>query len=130
LRVETRGDVVGNWDPDRLAQVISNLISNAIQHGAGTPVTVTAENDDNTATLAVHNGGAPIPQDLMPSVFEPLARSGYDNGLHNIGLGLFIVRAIVTAHGGAITVTSSSDLGTTFMAQLPKSDSTGRGSFR
>jgi signal transduction histidine kinase len=122
LRLQTRGNLVGPWDADRLAQVVSNLINNAIQHGDRTPVTVTAEEDGNAVTLAVHNGGTPISQDLLPSIFEPLARGDRGDRLHNIGLGLFIARAIVSAHGGEIGVRSSAELGTTFMARLPKSE--------
>lgn len=124
LRLQTSGNVVGHWDADRLAQVVSNLVGNAIQHGDGTPVTLTAKEEGDAVILAVHNSGAPIPPDLMPSIFEPLARGGgHDGGMrHSIGLGLFIARAIVSAHGGEIGV-SSSNHGTTFTARLPKSDS-------
>lgn len=120
LRIETSGELAGNWDPDRLAQAISNLVGNAIQHGAGTPVTITAEEQDGDVRLAVHNGGSPIPPNMLPSIFEPLARGGAEGDVHSIGLGLFIARAIVLAHGGDITVTSSSDHGTTFTVRLPK----------
>jgi signal transduction histidine kinase len=124
LLLKTKGDLVGTWDADRLAQVLSNLVGNAIQHGDGTPVTLTAEGDGDVVTLVVHNGGAPIPPDVMPSVFEPLARGESKGGAHSIGLGLFIARMIVSAHGGTISVNSSSEHGTTFTARLPKLDST------
>ena len=122
LRLETSGNLVGDWDADRLAQVVSNLLGNAIQHGGGTPVTVTAREDGDAVTLAVHNGGAPIPPEAMPLIFEPLARGQAENthGLDSIGLGLFIARAIVSAHGGDIHVSSSSEDGTTFTVRLPK----------
>jgi len=120
LRLNTTGNLVGNWDADRLAQAVSNLVGNAIQYGDGTPVTLTAEEDNGAVLLAVHNGGAPIPPDVMPSIFEPLARGSGDGGAHSIGLGLFIARTIVSAHGGDIDVQSSSDQGTTFTVRLPK----------
>jgi signal transduction histidine kinase len=126
LRLHTTGSLVGNWDPDRLAQVVSNLVANAIQHGEGTPVALTLKEQGNTVMLAVHNEGPPIPPDVLPSVFEPLARGGTDDGLHSIGLGLFIARAMVLAHGGEIGVDSSSDQGTTFTARLPKFEATDR----
>jgi signal transduction histidine kinase len=107
--VETEGDLRGLWDPDRLAQVVSNLVAKAIQHGAGTPV-----------TLAVHNGGAPIRPDILPVIFEPLVRGTEGSAGRSIGLGLFIARAIVSAHGGDIRVSSSADAGTTFTVTLPK----------
>jgi signal transduction histidine kinase len=125
LRLETSGYLVGDWDADRLSQVVSNLVGNAIQHGEGTPVTLAAHGEGDGVTLAVHNGGAPIPPEAMPLIFEPLARGQADNatGSHSIGLGLFIARAIVSAHGGEIEVTSSRELGTTFKVVLPRSDS-------
>jgi signal transduction histidine kinase len=120
VRLEHGGDLRGEWDPDRLAQVISNLVVNAIQHGDGTPVTLTAKSDADCVRLAVHNGGPPIPADVLPFVFEPLARGRGDNAGHSIGLGLFIARAIVLGHGGNIQVSSSADAGTTFSVSLPK----------
>jgi signal transduction histidine kinase len=71
-------------------------------------------------TLAVHNGGPPIPPDVVPFVFEPLARGHAGGARHNIGLGLFIARTIVSGHGGTIRVTSAADAGTTFTVALPK----------
>jgi signal transduction histidine kinase len=120
VQLQAGGDLRGEWDPDRLAQVVSNLVGNAIQHGDGTPVMLTAQGDGDSVTLAVHNGGAPIPPDVLPFVFEPLARGHEDSAGHSIGLGLFIVRAIVSAHGGNIKVSSSADAGTTFTVALPK----------
>jgi signal transduction histidine kinase len=70
-------------------------------------------------TLEVHNGGPAIPPEVLPFVFEPLARGGAEGGSHSIGLGLFIARAIVSAHGGHIEVKSSADDGTTFTVTLP-----------
>jgi len=99
-------------------------VGNAIQYGDRTPVTLTAEEANGAVLLAVHNGGAPIPPDVMQSIFEPLARGSGDGGAHSIGLGLYIARAIVSAHGGEIGVRSSSDQGTTFTVRLPKLDST------
>ena len=120
VRLQTGGDLRGEWDPDRLAQVVSNLVGNAIQHGGGTPVTLTAHEDGDSVTLAVHNGGPPIPPDVLPFVFEPLAQGGEERAGHSIGLGLFIARAIVSAHGGDIQVSSSAEAGTTFTVALPK----------
>ncbi|MEX2271156.1 MAG: HAMP domain-containing sensor histidine kinase [Vicinamibacterales bacterium] len=112
------GNLTGEWDPDRLAQVVSNLLGNAIQHGGGGPITLDAHGTAETVTLRVHNGGTPIPTAAQPSIFEPLARAASDSP-QSIGLGLFIARAIVTAHGGDIRVTSGEDSGTTFEVVLP-----------
>ena len=120
LRLDIRGSLVGHWDTDRLAQVVWNLVGNAIQHGDRTPVTLTVEEAGDAVMMTVHNGGTPIPPHVLASIFEPLARGRGENGGHSIGLGLFIVRAIVLAHGGEIDVTSSREHGTTFTARLPK----------
>jgi signal transduction histidine kinase len=120
LQLHVSGDLRGEWDADRLAQVVSNLIGNAVQHGGGTPVTLTGNEDGDAVTLAVHNGGLPIPPDVLPFVFEPLARGNGEGATHSIGLGLYIARAIVSAHGGDIRVSSSADAGTTFTMRLPK----------
>ena len=121
LRLEMRGSIIGVWDSDRLAQVISNLLGNAIQHGEGTPITLTAHEEGDKVAVAVHNGGQPIPAAAIPYIFEPLSRGGVDDTAGSIGLGLFIVRAVVSAHGGDISVTSSSSAGTTFKVILPRS---------
>jgi signal transduction histidine kinase len=120
LRLQASGDLRGAWDADRLAQVISNLVGNAIQHGSGTPITLTAREQGDLVTLAVHNAGPPIPPEVLPFVFEPLARGRGEGASHSIGLGLFIARAIVSAHGGQIQVNSSTDAGTTSTVGLPK----------
>jgi signal transduction histidine kinase len=120
IHVHPVGDTVGGWDADRLGQVFSNLIGNALQHGAGA-VEVTL---DGTATdfvrVEVHNPGA-IEPEVLPRIFEPLARGvrGNDRS-QSLGLGLYITREIVTAHGGAIDVVSTPARGTTFLIRLPR----------
>ena len=116
------GDLRGEWDADRLEQVVSNLVGNAIQYGNGTPITLTGQEQGNSVTLTVQNGGPPIPPEVLPHVFEPLARGRAEGASHSIGLGLFIARAIVSAHGGHIQVSSSTDTGTTFTIALPKAE--------
>jgi len=111
--------VTGQWDADRLAQVVSNLVVNAIEHGGKMPVTVVTSAATDHVRLTVHNDGAPIPLQAQTRIFEPLAR-GTSDGTHNLGLGLFIARAIVVAHGGEIRVTSTEKSGTTFDVTLPR----------
>ena len=126
VQLHSSGDLCGEWDIDRLAQVVSNLVGNAIQHGDGTPVAVTVQEEGDSVTLAVNNGGLPISPDMLPFVFEPLARASYSaHGSHSIGLGLFIARAIVSAHGGHIHGMSSIGAGTTFTVKLPKNVAAG-----
>jgi signal transduction histidine kinase len=119
VRFRVSGSVSGEWDPDRLAQVVSNLVGNAIQHGGGGPISVETRGSDGSVTLSVHNGGNPIPLAAQGTLFEPLAR-GASDATQSIGLGLFIARAIVTAHGGDIRVRSAEGSGTTFDVVLPK----------
>jgi signal transduction histidine kinase len=127
IAFETSGNLAGQWDADRMTQVVTNLVGNAIQHGDGTLVTLVAKEEEDAITLAVHNQGTPIPSEGMPSIFEPLARGPSEGttGGRSIGLGLFIARAIVTAHQGTIEATSSSESGTTFRVTLPKRASAG-----
>jgi signal transduction histidine kinase len=120
LHLEMSGSMIGDWDGDRLAQVISNLLGNAIQHGGGTPITLTAQEEGDEVTVAVHNRGQPIPAAAIPYIFEPLSRGRVEDAAGSIGLGLFIARAVVLAHGGEIRVTSSSADGTTFKVTLPR----------
>ena len=107
-------------DPERLAQMVSNLAGNAVQHAPpGAPVRVTVRAAEGGVELAVHNGGPPIPEDILPEVFEPFRRGvrGPDPS-GSIGLGLFIVREIVRGHGGEVDVRSSAEHGTTFTVRL------------
>jgi signal transduction histidine kinase len=112
-------NVTGEWDSDRLAQVVSNLLGNAIQHGGGGAVTLQTQDAGESVTLSVHNDGTPIPLSAQASIFEPLARGGSD-ATQSIGLGLFIARAVVTAHSGEISVSSAEGAGTTLKVVLPK----------
>ena len=122
LNFECTGELSGEWDRDRLAQVLSNLLANALQHGDGNAASVVARGQSEEVVVTVHNVGMPIPPEALRSIFEPLSRrppEGAD-GRNNLGLGLFIARAIVTGHGGQIDVASSVDLGTTFTMRLPR----------
>ena len=119
VHFSSSGNVTGDWDADRLAQVVSNLIGNAIQHGGKGPVALDIREVGESVRLSVHNQGEPIPIQLQQTIFEPLAR-GASEAPQSIGLGLFIARAIVLAHGGDIHVTSNESSGTTFEAVLPK----------
>ncbi|WP_223739741.1 PAS domain-containing protein [Corallococcus sp. AS-1-12] len=124
LEVAGRG-VTRLWcDPDRLAQVITNLVNNALAYGdAHCPVRVRLRGQAGGVTLAVKNQGRPIPQHQLPHLFEPLKRAELRDGqrnAHGLGLGLFIVKHIVDAHGGRLRVRSTAQDGTTFLVQLPR----------
>ncbi len=121
------GEATLEADPARLAQVISNLVGNALQHGAGSPVRIQLSGQPREVVLSVHNEGLPILPELLPHVFEPFRRghavdpAGERHG--SVGLGLFIVREIVAAHGGQVEVASSDAGGTTFTVRLPREGS-------
>ncbi|MFY2558308.1 ATP-binding protein [Corallococcus terminator] len=123
FRVESDGDAAGEWDPDRIAQMLGNLVGNALQYSPGdSRVTVRVHGEASRVMLCVHNEGPPIPDDAKERLFRPLqrARTGDSNAGRSIGLGLFIVKHIVESHGGTVDVTSREGQGTTFIAWLPR----------
>ena len=120
MKFDANGDIRSTWDADRFGQVVSNLLGNAVQHGNGTAITFTAEDQGDSVALAIQNGVPPIPPHVLPVLFEPLVRGSAESGSLRIGLGLFIARAIVSAHGGCIDVRSSANAGTTLLVELPK----------
>ena len=108
-------------DPNRLAQLVGNLVSNAMVYGEpAAPVIVTSSVDTSSCSLAVHNDGAPIPQDARPRLFEPMTRGADSKAAgRSVGLGLYIVRQIAEAHGGTASVSSEPGEGTTFTVSFP-----------
>lgn len=125
LELVRTGDLQGEWDPDRLAQLINNLLNNALFHGQqDAPVRLRVQGEPGSVVLAVHNLGAPIPPDVLPHLFEPMRRgegTGHANKTKSIGLGLYIVQQIVLSHGGTIGVDSTTpEQGTTFTVRLPR----------
>jgi signal transduction histidine kinase len=121
LDVDTNGDLSGDWDTERLKQLLSNLLLNAIQHGNGKNVAVTTKSDETFVLLEVCNEGPPIPKELLGTMFDPLVHGrSSDQNSAGLGLGLFIVNGLVSAHKGTIAVTSSQDVGTTFSVRLPR----------
>jgi len=105
-----------------MLQVFGNLLGNAIAYSPDkSPIDVVLEEDEKTIVFRVHNRGPPIPADRLPTVFEPFRRGTSAANRSGLGLGLFIVRQIVFAHGGTVTVASSEAEGTTFSVRLPKS---------
>lgn len=125
ISVEAQGAVLGHWDEGRMAQVFSNLIGNALQHSnTETPITVRVAAREAQAHVSVHNFGEPIDPQSIGMIFDPLVRLGANphqpgNPDTSLGIGLYIARAIVEAHGGAIAASSQADAGTTFYFTLP-----------
>ncbi|CAN5328888.1 hypothetical protein BH10PSE17_BH10PSE17_01430 [soil metagenome] len=107
-------------DPDRVVQLLGNLVGNAMAYGnAAQDVTVTTSVDAHHAHIKVHNSGRPIPPELIGSIFAPMVRGSASAALdRSVGLGLFIVQAIAEAHAGSVSVTSTVDDGTMFHVRL------------
>ncbi|HET9450573.1 MAG TPA: hybrid sensor histidine kinase/response regulator [Aggregicoccus sp.] len=113
----------GDWDFDRLAQVLANLVDNALKYSPahGTVRVRLLRGAGSTALLEVHNDGTPIPEALLPQLFEPFRLGEQSDATvkKSLGLGLYIAKEIVRAHAGSISVRSSAPEGTTFRVCLP-----------
>jgi signal transduction histidine kinase len=120
IGLDVQGDTRGEWDPARMTQTISNLVTNAISFGdSGGTVQISVTADGDAVTMKVHNHGPPIAPELLPVLFEPFRRGAPDRSPRGLGLGLYIVQQIVHGHDGTIDVESSAD-GTTFTLSLPR----------
>ncbi|MBD8189325.1 PAS domain-containing sensor histidine kinase [Pseudomonas viridiflava] len=119
-RMEGEGACVA--DTDRLLQLVGNLVSNAVTYGApDSDIVITSAFEANVIKVSVHNRGEPIPMEKVDSLYEPAVRVVSDSDeTRTVGLGLFIVREIIRAHLGDISVRSSAEEGTTFTATLPR----------
>jgi signal transduction histidine kinase len=123
LRFQAKGELRGRWDSDRIAQVLSNLVGNAIQHGfPDAPITISLSGRAKDVCIAVHNWGTPIPPARQREVFIPMRRvaTASNSDRTSLGLGLYIAHEVVLAHGGSIDVESSAERGTTFTVRLPR----------
>jgi signal transduction histidine kinase len=116
--VATRA-VVGRWDPLRLEQVIANLLSNACKYGAGKPISVSVEMEGDLARLSVRDHGIGIAPSDHERIFERFERAASARHYGGLGLGLYITRQVVEAHGGTIRVVSHTGAGSTFAVELP-----------
>jgi signal transduction histidine kinase len=125
IKIEARGGERGQWDCARISQALTNIIGNAVQHGAaGTVVTVDLSDSGTEVVVTIHNSGPPISASQLNGIFgamksrEAIASGAGSYG--NLGLGLYIAERIVHAHGGSIDVASTEAHGTTFTVHLPR----------
>lgn len=123
FEVLQEGDGQGEWDRDRLAQVVQNLATNALKYSPeDSLIRVHTQVTPQEATLVIRNSGAPIPPEKVPVLFEPLQRAAAhaDVATRSVGLGLYIVKQIVEAHRGSVEVRSTEPEGTSFTVRLPR----------
>ena len=128
LLFDASGDTRGYWDPDRVAQVLGNLVANALQHGQeDMPVRVSVRGEPSEVVLDVHNVGEPIAPELMPRLFDPFKSApsmapqpDMARRKRSLGLGLYIVSQIVGVHGGHVEVRSNREEGTRFTVRWPR----------
>ena len=121
VTIAARGDCRTAADPTRLAQLFSNLVSNAVQHGTpDAAIAISADGEDaGEVVVAIHNQGT-IGPDVLPRVFDPFRGGRSSLSSRGLGLGLYISQQIAIAHGGTIVVQSTPEAGTTFTVRLPK----------
>jgi PAS domain S-box-containing protein len=120
VTLESTGPALGRWDRVRLEQVVTNLIANALKFGQGKPILVRVDADAAHARVSVHDQGIGIPAADQQRVFQRFERAVPAQHFGGLGLGLYIARQIVDAHGGSIRVDSEPAAGTTFVVELPR----------
>jgi PAS domain S-box-containing protein len=120
IDVLASGPALGRWDRLRMEQVLTNLLSNAVKYGAGQPVVLALETSEHSVSLRVQDHGIGISEEDQGRVFERYQRAASARHFGGLGLGLFISRQIVDAHGGTLTVQSRRGEGTVFSVEVPR----------
>jgi signal transduction histidine kinase len=119
--IRVKGEPVrGYWDRFRISQVVTNLLANAVKYGGGKPVEVEFFPREDHAVLRVRDHGIGIDPSDQPQIFERFERAVSSRNYGGLGLGLYIVKRIVEAHGGIIAVDSKPGEGATFQLELPQ----------
>jgi signal transduction histidine kinase len=119
LELHAAGTATGTWDKLRLEQLLTNLVGNAIKYGAGRPIVISVESAATGASLSVRDGGIGVAREDVERIFEAFERGVSVDHFAGFGLGLYISRRIVEAHGGRIHVDSTPGQGATFVVELP-----------
>ena len=120
IAIETRGDLRGPFDHDRVVQALGNLVGNAIEHTHASVEVSAYESDDRTHVITtITSHGVVIPPDVQRRIFDPFARGDDALGRRGLGLGLYIAQQIVLAHGATIDLTSD-EQATTFSIKWPR----------
>lgn len=119
ISVQANESFLGNWDPIRLDQVISNLISNAIKYGEGKPIAVSLRKEQKDILFSVRDQGSGVPEHMQDKIFERFERAVSGQKISGLGLGLYISSQIVEAHGGKLEVNSEMGKGSVFTVRLP-----------
>jgi signal transduction histidine kinase len=120
LAVEVDGPVEGSWDRLRIEQVVVNLLTNAIKYGSSKPIVLALSQSGEDAVIQVRDQGIGVAVEDMKRIFEPYERAVNYTSISGLGLGLYISRRIVEAHGGTLRVTSELGRGSVFTAVLPR----------
>ena len=118
-RLDLERGTVGRWDPERLDQVVTNLLANVVKYAPGAPVEVAVAKRDGCAVIEVRDHGPGLTDEVRERAFDPFERASTSRGIGGLGLGLYIARGIVTAHGGTISVDSKPGAGAEFVVRLP-----------
>ncbi len=119
VKFEANEHIKGLWDQVRLDQAISNLLTNSIKYGEGSPIEITVTSENNTAKITVADKGIGIDPRVQKTIFERFKRGTADTKFQGLGVGLFIVKQIVEAHGGRVLVKSKLGEGSKFTLELP-----------
>lgn len=120
IALEVNGDVRGSWDRVRMEQVVQNLISNAVKYGGGKPVKVQLSAQEQSVRLVVRDEGIGIAPEERARLFKKFERLSSARGFGGFGLGLWITRQVVDAHGGEIVLSSEHGQGTSVKVELPR----------
>jgi signal transduction histidine kinase len=118
-QLELERGASGRWDPERIDQVVTNLLANVVKYAPGAPVDVAVANRDGHAILRIRDRGPGFSDEIKERAFHAFERASTPRGLGGLGLGLHIARGIVIAHGGTITIDSGPGTGAEIVVRLP-----------